>query len=253
METTPNDLRQQQFEIKFRGYNPDDVELFRDLAASALEESRAEQLKLSEENRHLQDRLKHLISLEETLKATVLDARKNAEDSLVNSRKEAETIVAEARNEADSIVHDAEQKRSEVLAEMQRQMGKLVADINKIRYIRSNYINSLRGLVASQMETIEGSIAEFEREEKEAEAVPKENLSSLPQTVNPPSPPSPPPKTEMSAEEMNTTDSIVIPETTPESQVDEGEKTSTDQADPEVAPESSDDDWDKLREQLSDE
>lgn len=249
METTPNDLRQQQFEIKFRGYNPDDVELFRDLAASALEESRAEQLKLSEENRHLQDRLKHLISLEETLKATVLDARKNAEDSLVNSRKEAETIVAEARNEADSIVHDAEQKRSEVLAEMQRQMGKLVADINKIRYIRSNYLNSLRGLVASQMETIEGSIAEFEREEKEAEAVPKENLSSLPQTP----PPSPPPKTEMSAEEMNTTDSIVIPETTPESQVDEGEKTSTDQADPEVAPESSDDDWDKLREQLSDE
>ena len=57
------DLRQQQFEIKFRGYNPDDVEVFRDLAATALEEARAEVLKLNEENKHLNERLEHLVSM----------------------------------------------------------------------------------------------------------------------------------------------------------------------------------------------
>ena len=88
METTPNDLRQQQFEIKFRGYNADDVEVFRELAANALEEARADVLKLTEENRHLSERLKSLVELEETLKAAVLEAQKNSESTIGVAKKE---------------------------------------------------------------------------------------------------------------------------------------------------------------------
>jgi cell division initiation protein len=155
MEITPNDLRQQQFEIKLRGYNADDVEVFRDMAAQALEESRAEALKLSEENKHLKQRLEHLIQLEDTLKAAVLEAQKNADRTLETAKGEAKLIVREA-----------EHKRDEVIADMHRKMGKMVADINKIQFIRTNYLTRLKGFVMAQMEMVERAVEEEGEDEK---------------------------------------------------------------------------------------
>ncbi|MFH1700478.1 MAG: DivIVA domain-containing protein [Candidatus Zixiibacteriota bacterium] len=163
METTPNDLRQQQFEIKFRGYNPDDVEVFRDLAATALEEARAEILKLTEENNHINERLKHLINLEDTLKEVVVDARKNADLTMTTAQKDAESTIEQGKKEANLIVREAEHKKSEVIADMHRQMGKLVADINKIRFIRSNYLTQLKSLITSQLTSIEQLLAEDDK------------------------------------------------------------------------------------------
>lgn len=160
METTPNDLRQQQFEIKFRGYNPDDVEVFRDLAAAALEEARAEILQLNEENKHLKERLEHLVALEETLKAAVLETQKNAETTIGNAKSEAEAIINAAQREADLLVKEASLKRDEIVSDMHQRMGKLVGDINKIRFIRSSYLTKLKSLVESQLEIVEQAINE---------------------------------------------------------------------------------------------
>ncbi len=164
METTPNDLRQQQFEIKFRGYNPDDVEVFRDLAAAALEESRADVLKLSEENKHLKERLSHLLALEDTLKTAIIEAQRNAEITVANAKRDAELIVREAQL-----------KRDEVVADLHNQMNRMVADINKIRFIRINYLTKLRALVRAQMETVEQAMAEDSEEVRP----PREGRSDL--------------------------------------------------------------------------
>ena len=160
METTPNDLRQQQFEIKFRGYNADDVEVFRDLAATALEESRAEALKLTEENKHLRQQLGHLLSLEETLKAAVIEAQRNAENTVATAKREAESIISAAKRDAELIHREARQRSDDIMTEMHRQMSKLVTDINKIRFIRANYLSKLRNLVSAQTDLIEESLAE---------------------------------------------------------------------------------------------
>ena len=179
METTPNDLRQQQFEIKFRGYNPDDVEVFRDLAATALEETRAEGLKLAEENRHLKVRLDHLLSLEETLKAAIMEAQKNAETTIATAKGEAEATVSHARKEAELIVREAHLKRDEVVSDMHRQMSQLVGDINKIRFIRSNYLTKMKVLVRSQLETIEQAATE-ESESGRTHAEPSRETAPIP-------------------------------------------------------------------------
>ncbi len=165
METTPNDLRQQQFEIKFRGYNPDDVEVFRDLAAAALEETKAEALKLSEENNHLNERLKHLIAMEDTLKAAMVEAQKNAEITLDNAKREAQVVVSQAKKEAELIIRDANTKYQERTGDLHQTMGKLVADINKIRFIKSQYLNQLKTMVSSQLKVVDEAIAEDDTEE----------------------------------------------------------------------------------------
>ncbi len=166
METTPNDLRQQQFEIKFRGYNPDDVEVFRDLAATALEEARADNLKLSEENNHLREQLDRLIAIEETLKAAVLEAQKNADTTISVAKREAESIIDAARREADLVLREARRKGDEISTGVHSQMGKLVNDINKIRFIRSNYLSRLKSLLDSQMQVIRDELEADDREER---------------------------------------------------------------------------------------
>lgn len=172
METTPNDLRQQQFEIKFRGYNPDDVEVFRDLAAEALEEARAEILKLSEENRHLTQRLEHLVAMEETLKAAVLETQKNAETTIDNARRDAKSTLANAEREAELVIREASHKRDEVITDMHQQMSQLVGDINKIRFIRSNYLTKLKGLISSQLEIVGQAFIEDRGENAPVPAMP---------------------------------------------------------------------------------
>ncbi len=166
METTPNDLRQQQFEIKFRGYNPDDVEVFRDLAATALEEARADNLKLSEENNHLREQLDRLIQIEETLKAAVLEAQKNADNTIIVAKREAESIMDAARREADLVLREARRKGDEISTGVHSQMGKLVNDINKIRFIRSNYLSRLKSLLDSQLQVIRDELEADDREER---------------------------------------------------------------------------------------
>lgn len=166
METTPNDLRQQQFEIKFRGYNPDDVEVFRDLAATALEEARASNLKLTEENNHLREQLKRLISIEETLKAAVLEAQRNADNTIMTAKREAESIIAAARREAELVLREARRRGDEISTGVHSQMGKLVNDINKIRFIRSNYLSRLKTLLDSQMQVIHEELEADDREER---------------------------------------------------------------------------------------
>jgi cell division initiation protein len=188
METTPNDLRQQQFEIKLRGYNPDDVEVFRDLAATALEEARAENLKLSEENNHLREQLERLIAIEETLKAAVLEAQKNADNTISVAKREAESILSGARREADLVLREARRKGDEISTGVHSQMGKLVNDINKIRFIRSNYLSRLKTLLDSQMQVIRDELEADNREEratKDFEARKADDKQAEPEYLHP--------------------------------------------------------------------
>jgi len=239
METTPNDLRQQQFEIKFRGYNPDDVEVFRDLAASALEETRAEALKLSEENAHLKERLAHLTSIEETLKAAVLEAQKNAESTIGNAKQQAETTISQANREAELIVRKAELERDEVIADMRGQMTKLVGDINKIRYIRSNYLNKLKAMISSQLDTISEAIAEDSDADAPKPEMPPEKYDAPASHEEPEEVPPPPENVEMefSEDEVNQAVEALDPDS-------EGKSPQR---------ENNDDEWRQLKEQLKDE
>ena len=274
METTPNDIRQQQFEIKFRGYNPDDVEVFRDLAANALEEARTEALKLTEENKHLRERLEHLTSIEETLKAAVLEAQKNDETTIDTAKQKAKDTVEQAQKEAELILKEAHQRRDEVVADMHRQMSKLVTDINKIRFIRSNYLSKLKALLQSQMEMVEDAIRDTKDDvappepkmpqtmtaaphpPMQAEAPPPPPSPEAPEPQQPEAPPEPPSEepprdeseqTDVERQEMNyDSQADVSPEEAAALTEDEG---SSDEEKPPATEE--DEEWKQLKEQLN--
>lgn len=253
METTPNDLRQQQFEIKFRGYNPDDVEVFRELAGNALEEARGEVLQLTEENKHLKERLKHLIELEDTLKAAVLEAQKNSESTIAVAKKEAEVTVASAEKEKDLILREAQNVRDEVISDMHGRMGKLVNDINKIRFIRDNYFSQLKNLISSHMDMIDRAMAEESEKGQKPGHIPKR-----PEYKKPESTPHREPNDEPhEAPDMNTAshESDDPPAGEPEEAPhdDHPNESKQDTEKPSTRENSSDSEWEHLKEQLSEE
>jgi len=239
METTPNDLRQQQFEIKFRGYNADDVEVFRELAATALEESRTEVLRLSEENKHLKERLKHLLDLEDTLKAAVLEAQKNADMTIAAARKEAESMISGAERERALIVHDAQTQRDEIVSDMHRRMGKLVNDISKLRFIRSNYLVKLRHLIAAQSDLVEEALREESAVEQPSDQ-PSASLEGSPRSQAA--------SGDSADMREKTVDQIAVP--FPE-ETEEDRRRQASNAPSDNAPE--DDEWKHLKEHLSEE
>lgn len=126
MSITPQDIQDQEFHVRFRGFDMAEVDGF-------LEEVAAELQQLLLEKRHLSERLQELeknneeyIRQEQTFKNAIIAAQKVADEMEAKSRREAEDLVAAARLEADEIVKKAEAERG-VLAEEVANLKQLAA------------------------------------------------------------------------------------------------------------------------------
>lgn len=144
MGFTPNEIRNQEFSKSFRGFSPTEVEAFKEAAATALEEARVENLKLSEERDSFKGRYDELKNVEETLKNVVVEAQKNADKLLENARKEAELIVNEAR-----------QKRDQAIEEKQRRIAELDSRVHEIEFTRRSFYSRLKAEIEAHLKLME--------------------------------------------------------------------------------------------------
>jgi len=94
---TPNDLRNQEFKGKMRGYDPLEVSAVLEEVAAQWEQLLAENLRLREQNSAVEEQLKKYSGLEQTLRDTLVLARKAAEGEAETSKKEAELVVEQSR------------------------------------------------------------------------------------------------------------------------------------------------------------
>ncbi|MFQ5452850.1 MAG: DivIVA domain-containing protein, partial [Candidatus Zixiibacteriota bacterium] len=94
MDLSPNDIRNQEFSNKMRGYDKEDVDNFLEKVAEALENARQENLKLSMEIDSLNTQITGLKQFEDTIKNAAIDARRNADLTIANAKKEADLILS---------------------------------------------------------------------------------------------------------------------------------------------------------------
>ncbi|OGP31726.1 MAG: hypothetical protein A2073_05265 [Deltaproteobacteria bacterium GWC2_42_11] len=120
MKLTPLDIRQHNFKKRVRGYDPDDVDTFLELAAEALEEAAKKVHIFEEKLNRMSHRLEEHEGREKVLKETLTTAQKMVEDIKNNARKEAELIVSEANIRADEIISNAQQRVVELREEIQQ-------------------------------------------------------------------------------------------------------------------------------------
>lgn len=111
MALTPLDLKKQDFEKVFRGYDPVAVDAFLELAAEEMGQLVTKISGLEERVRGLTSTLEDYRQMERALKDTMVSAQRLAEESKDAARKDAELHLKEAKLEGQEIVAEAERRR----------------------------------------------------------------------------------------------------------------------------------------------
>lgn len=105
MRITPMDIEQQEFSRSFRGYSEEEVDDFLDKIVKDYEELINENVRLNEEIEKMQEKLKEFSQIEETLRSSLLNAQRSAEEMRGRVENEAKVIIAKAETEAKALKH----------------------------------------------------------------------------------------------------------------------------------------------------
>jgi cell division initiation protein len=135
MKITPLDIQQQQFRVRFRGFDMVEVDNFLDLAANEFEELLRENNRLKEEDRQKAERIQQLERAERDLRNALISAQQICEEMKNQARKEGDLIIEEAKGNARKILQTAQTQAMQVETEitrLQRQRAEFEASLKSI-------------------------------------------------------------------------------------------------------------------------
>jgi len=135
MIRTPLDIQQQQFRVKFRGFDVREVDTFLEEAADAFEalvrENETQKAEILRFGREIQGLKKR----EETFKHAMVDSQKVLEQMKENAQKTCELTMAEAEVKAEGILNRAHNRLArlhEDIAELKRQRMQIEVQVRSI-------------------------------------------------------------------------------------------------------------------------
>jgi len=124
MKITPIEIQQQQFKVRFRGFDVREVDNFLEQLTDTFE-------LLQQENKNAQDEIQRIKlesrgykEREETFKRAMLNSQKVLDQMKENARKSAELIVAGAEVKAEKILNRAHKRLAQLhddISELKRQ------------------------------------------------------------------------------------------------------------------------------------
>lgn len=130
---TPLDIQKQDFGVKMRGYNADEVDDFLDLVGADYE-------KLYRENKELRDKvtilnksIEEYKSLETSLRNALLYAQNTAEDMKKNASEKAQNILHEAETKASDVYRQVEKDTRDKTQELAHLKSEIDAYKTKIK------------------------------------------------------------------------------------------------------------------------
>lgn len=135
MKLTPLDIQQQQFRIKFRGFDIHEVDAFLEQMADSFEVLQNENTALNEDIRRLKLESQGYKEREETFKRAMLNSQKVLDQMKQNARKSAELLIADAEVKAEKILNRAHNRLAQIhedIAELKRQRMQIEVQIRSI-------------------------------------------------------------------------------------------------------------------------
>lgn len=121
MSLTPLDVKKQEFDKVFRGYDPVAVDAFLELVSEEMAELVMRVNGLEERLLAVQSTVDDYRQMEQALKETMANAKRQAQDAREAAMREGELSKREAKVETDRMVADAERRR----ASLEQRIGEL--------------------------------------------------------------------------------------------------------------------------------
>jgi cell division initiation protein len=114
MKISPMDIQRQNFAVRFRGFDPDEVRTYLGLVAEEVAALQRERDSLEHQTQTLNGLVEEHRERETILKNTLLTAQRVSEEIKETARKQAEAVVKEAEIQADRLVELAQVRAHEV-------------------------------------------------------------------------------------------------------------------------------------------
>ena len=135
MTLSPLDVQQQQFRIRFRGFDIREVDRFLEQLSENLNAVQNENKNLKEELRRLKLANQGYKEREETFKRAMMNSQKVMEQMRENARKSAEIIIADAEVRAEKTLNRAHNRLSQLyedISELKRQRLQIEVQIRSV-------------------------------------------------------------------------------------------------------------------------
>lgn len=135
MKFTPLDIQQQQFKIRFRGFDVREVDAFLEQIADDFESLRSNNISLQDEISRLKLENQGYRQREETFKRAMLNSQKVLEQMKDNAQKSAELIIADAEVKAEKLLNRAHNRLAQLhedIAELKRQRIQIEIQVRSI-------------------------------------------------------------------------------------------------------------------------
>ena len=135
MNPTPFDIQHQQFSVRFRGFDIQEVDVFLEQLAKAFESMQNENMGSREKIQQFEAEILEYKDREETFKKTFDNSQKTMEQMQENSRKSAELIIADAEVKAGKLLNRAHTRLAQLhedIAELKRQRMKIELQIRSV-------------------------------------------------------------------------------------------------------------------------
>ena len=114
MKISPIEIKQQEFEKKMRGYDPDEVQSYLEKLADDLDELQKENENLKSELESVNEQLAEYKKIEKNLQDTLLKAQDSSTKSLEAAKKQTTLMIKEAELKASQIIEKARENADEL-------------------------------------------------------------------------------------------------------------------------------------------
>lgn len=135
MQITPLEIAQQQFRMRFRGFDVREVDNFLEKMADAFETIGNQNKQLQEEIRRLKRDIQGFREREESFKRAMLNSQKLLDQVKENAHKAAELITTEAEVHAQKLLNGAHNRLAQLhedIAELKRQRMQIEVQIRSV-------------------------------------------------------------------------------------------------------------------------
>jgi cell division initiation protein len=135
MKCTPLDIQQQQFKIKFRGFDVREVDAFLEQLADDFESLLSNNMSLQDEISRLKLETEGYRQREEAFKRAMLNSQNVLDQMKKNAQKSAELIIADAEVKAEKLINRAHNRLSQLhedIAELKRQRIQIEIQVRSI-------------------------------------------------------------------------------------------------------------------------
>jgi cell division initiation protein len=162
MKLTPLDIQQQKFQVKWRGYDKQEVETFLEMISEDVESLMQECNKLKSEIQKSEAQLVDFRENERAIQQTIMTTQKVSDDLKRNAQREAELIISEAKVAAGRIMNDARAQAEKVVGDSRYEVGKLTKELHDLKNRKMDYEVSFKSILESQLQLLQS--AQEERE-----------------------------------------------------------------------------------------